>query len=287
MAMTLAQLTKSLNTDTYTPMTEEEMAAQAAAKYASAYDAQRLATQQTYDTSALALSQQRSALDTSYAKQIETAQDATAQSLSSADKYSLQRGMQRSSYNAANLSNIQLAGNESVNEIAAALTEAQGNIDAQTTLLTQQLAQQLAQYDTSEQTDIQAYIEDLRQQEYERTTAAEQYANEVLMALYEYGKSSGSGSSSRSSSSSGSSSTSSTPSASSDASSASSGTNLSSTLSNAVKSSASPLNAAQLTRLLSLTTSGKAAKSNYVSQTATDPKTGKKITYFTNVGTTK
>ena len=58
-------------------------------------------------------------------------------------------------------------------------------------------------------------------------------------------------------------------------------------IANAVKSSASPLNAAQLTRLLSLTTSGKAAKSNYVSQTATDPKTGKKITYFTNVGTTK
>ena len=193
MAMKLSELEKALKQPTYTPLTEEQMQAQAQARFASQYDAQRMAARQAYDMTDLALQQQRAGLDTGYARQAEQAQKQTMQALSSADKYSLQRGMQRSSYNAANLTNIHDQGNQALNDIAAALTQAQGNIDAQRAQLAQQLAQALGQYDTSQQTDIQAYIDTLRQQEYERGQAANQYANQLLMALYEYGKGSGGG----------------------------------------------------------------------------------------------
>jgi len=73
-------------------------------------------------------------------------------------------------------------------------------VDERTALLSQQLAQQLAGFNTQQQSDIQAYIDQLRQQEYERATAAKQYADELQMRLYEYTqaakKSSGGGGSS-------------------------------------------------------------------------------------------
>lgn len=193
MAMSLSELQKALKQPTYTPLTEEQMQAQAQTRFASQYDAQRMAARQGYETTDLALQQQRAGLETGYARQAEQAQKQIMQALSSADKYSLQRGMQRSSYNAANLTNINDQGNRALNDIAAALTQSQGNIDAQRTQLAQQLAQALAQYDTSQANDTQAYIDTLRQQEYERGQAADQYANQLLMALYEYGKGSSGG----------------------------------------------------------------------------------------------
>lgn len=193
MAMSLSELQKALKNPTYTPLTDEQMQAQAQTRFASQYDAQRMAARQGYDMTDLALQQQRAGLDTGYARQAEQAQKQTAQALSSADKYSLQRGMQRSSYNAANLGNIQNQGNRALNDIAAALTQSQGNVDAQRAQLAQQLAQALGQYDTSQANDTQAYIDTLRQQEYERGQASDQYANQLLMALYEYGLAGGGG----------------------------------------------------------------------------------------------
>ena len=188
MALSLSQLEQSLMNPTYVPMTEEEMLAQAQNRYAAQYDANRLAARQTAEARDLALQQQRASLASAYTRQMEQARKQTAQSLSGSDRYSLQRGMQRSSYNAQRLSNIMLEGDKAINDIAQAQTTAEGNIDAQRAQVAEQLAAQLAQYDTSEQSDIQAYLDTLRDREYERQQAANQYSNEILMALYEYGQ---------------------------------------------------------------------------------------------------
>lgn len=204
MAVSLSQLEQSLKNPTYVPKTEEELLAQAQNRYKAQYDANRLAAQQAAETSDLALQQQRASLAPSYARQLEEARKNTARTLSSNDRYSLQRGMQRSSYNAQRLANIMLEGDQTLADIAQAQTTAESNIDAQRAQLAAQLAQQLAQYNAAEQSDIQGALADLRDQEYERQQAADQYANDLLMALYEYGQkagSSGSGSGSGSSSS--------------------------------------------------------------------------------------
>ena len=198
----LKQLQKQLQSaPVYTPMTDEQINQQAQNKYTSIYDQNRTSAQQAYDTTALALQQQRDQLAVNYGVQQEAAKKATAQTLSNADRYSLQRGMQRSSYNNATLANIGLQGNKTLNALQQGLTTAQGDIDEKSTLLAQQLAQQLAAFDTQQQSDIQAYIDQLRQQEYERTTAAKQYQDELAMRLYQFTQAAkkGSGGSSRSS----------------------------------------------------------------------------------------
>lgn len=188
MAMTLKQLEEQLNMSTYTPKTDEQLQAEAENRYKSQYAQNRTSAQQAYDTSALALDQQRAGLETSYAKQAEQAAQATRQNYAAADRQSLTRGMQRSSYNNATLANINNAGAKTQNEIQQALTTAQGNVDQQKTLLTQQLAQTLAGYETGYANDVAAYLDTLKQQEYERKLASDQYRNELLMALYEYGQ---------------------------------------------------------------------------------------------------
>lgn len=193
MALTLKQLEEQLSMNTYTPKTDEQMQAEAENRYKSQYDQQRTSAQQTYDASALALDQQRAGLETSYAKQAEAAAQTTRQNYAAADRQSLTRGMQRSSYNNATLANINNEGAKTQNEIQQALTTAQGNVDQQKALLTQQLAQTLAGYDTGYASDVAAYLDTLKQQEYERKLASDQYRNELLMALYEYGQAASSG----------------------------------------------------------------------------------------------
>lgn len=209
MAISLSQLQAQLQQPTYTAMTEEEMRTQAQNKYNAIYQQNRLSAQQAYETSDLALEQQLGELIKSYGNQATAAQKATRQSLSGADRYSLSRGMQRSSYNNATLANINLEGDRTLNAIAQNLTDSTNDVNARRALLSQQLAQQLAGYDTQYESDVQAYIDTLRQQEYERQQAAMQYQNELMMQLYEYGqaarRSSGGGRSSRRSSGGGSS----------------------------------------------------------------------------------
>ena len=204
MGVSFADLQKQLTQAAYTPLTDEQMQQQAQNRFASTYDQQRIGAQQAFDQTALALQQQRDQLAVNYGSQYSAAEKATRQSLSNADRYSIQRGMQRSSYNNATLANIGLEGNKTQNAILQGLTTAQGDVDEQSTLLQQQLAQQLSAFGTQQQSDIQAYIDQLRQQEYERTTAAKQYADELQMRMYEYtqaakGSSGGGGGSSGSS----------------------------------------------------------------------------------------
>lgn len=192
--MTVDQLTNALKQESYTPRTDEELRSAAEQRYNSAYNQKRLTAQQNYDTTDLAYQQQLKALQDTLAGNQQELLKNVADSLAAADRYTITRGMQRSSYGAANRANIQNKGNAN---LAALLkqygTDASG-IEGNRTLLARQLADTLASYDIDYQNDVLAYMDEQKQLDYDRKVAADQYANQLQMQLFEYNQKYGGGS---------------------------------------------------------------------------------------------
>jgi len=187
-------LAASLRSGQYTPRTEEELRSQAEAAYALQRDQARLSAQQVYDESDLALANQLNGLADSYARQTEAQRQANAETLSRADRYSLQRGMQRSSYNNATLANIGLQGDKALANIEADRTAREQSIAGQRALLSRQLAQNLAAADADYEARVAARVNELRDQDYERRVAADSAADQIQMQLYQLGQSANAGS---------------------------------------------------------------------------------------------
>ena len=188
MAMSLKQLTNSLKVNEYTPRTDEQLKAEAQNRFASQYNQQKLAAQQSYATSDLAYQQQLKALQDDLAASQQQIIKDTAASAASADRYSLTRGMARASYSVANKARIQ---NEGISNLANVMKQYSGNvskIQSGRTQLAQQLADTLAQYEVDNLNNINNYIDEQKQIDYDRKVAADAAYNQVKMALYEYGK---------------------------------------------------------------------------------------------------
>ena len=112
MATTLEQLIGQLESyQPYQQLTEEEIRAQAAQRYQSVYDQKRLSAKQTYENEDAALARELSGLKQNYDAQRASSAAQNRSTYSQADRHALSRGMQRSSYHEATLSNIDLAGN--------------------------------------------------------------------------------------------------------------------------------------------------------------------------------
>ena len=203
MAMTLNELTQKLNQETYVPRTDEQLKSEAEKRYASIYGQKKLTAQQNYDASDLAYQKQLQALTDTLALNQQTLQRETANSIANANRYQITRGMQRSSYGAANNARLEAAGNANLAQLLRQYGTDAGNIESNRTLLARQLADTLAQYDIDYLNDINAYIDEQKQIDYDREQAALQNQNQILMALYEYGKAAGGGGGSRRSYSSG------------------------------------------------------------------------------------
>lgn len=188
MASALEDLITKLNqsTNVYTPLTEEQMKQQAENRVSSTYGQKRLTAQQQYDANDLALSQQLAGLQSTYDKQREQSLKNYDLAYSKADRHALSRGMQRSSYNNATLANISLEGQKAQQAINDTQAQQEGNIGEQRRQLEQQLAAQLAEYDTAQQQDILAYLDELEAREYERSLANANTRNQLSMAIYEY-----------------------------------------------------------------------------------------------------
>lgn len=187
MAMTLDELTKNLKYGSYTPLTEEQIQQQAKDKFQTELDQLKLAAQQAYDKTALALDDQRAKLDLSYAQQEKAMRENTARSYSAADRHALTRGMQRSTYNESKLANINQEGDQALADLSASLRADQQSIDSKKAQATEQLAQQFAQYDANNRNQVAAYADELREKNYAKTREQEQYYNELQAMLYEYG----------------------------------------------------------------------------------------------------
>lgn len=183
---TLEDLIKQYNaTMAYTPKTAEQIRAQASGEYQSYYDQMRRATQMQQQQHDLALQQQREGLQRTYDKQREASLKDFAARYSQADRQMLSRGMQRSSYGAQTLANIDLEGAKAQQELWDQQAAAEGNIDAQRTQLAQQLAQQLMGYEADQAADVLARIRQIEDQEYERGVAHQDRANSLSTQLYQ------------------------------------------------------------------------------------------------------
>lgn len=195
--MTVEQLQAALKDPSYTARTDEQLQSEAQNRYTSTYNQKKLAAQQNYDTSDLAYQQQLKTLQDTLASNQQALAKNTMDSIASADRYTVTRGMQRSSYGAANRASIQNKGNESLAALLKQYSTDAGGIEHNRTLLARQLADTLARYDIDYLNDVQAYIDEQKQIDYERQAAATEAANALQMQLFEYsqkyGKSGGGG----------------------------------------------------------------------------------------------
>lgn len=188
---TVDELANMLENSAYTPKSDAELRTAAENMYKNQRDQAILSAQQTRDASVSALNSQLAALDTSYARQREQQQQATAQSRANADRQSLSRGMQRSSYNNATLANIDLAGNKALAQIGQNQTNDTNSIKAQISQLEQQLQQNLASANSTYESNVLAKLQELQDAEYSRRLAAEDTANDIRFKLYQYQQAAG------------------------------------------------------------------------------------------------
>lgn len=182
---TLESLIADLKSNTYTPKTEAELQAAANARYQSAYDQKRLEAQQAYDTNQQALDRQLSSLGAITAKQKEESAKQYTQAASQQKQQALSTGMGRSFYNNATLGNIAIAANKAQQGISDNESLARTGLEDQKTLLSRQLADQLRQYSASQAADTLAYLDELEQKEYDRSTAASDKQKSLAMQIYQ------------------------------------------------------------------------------------------------------
>lgn len=182
----LQKLIDSYNNAGYTAKTADQINAQAQGEYQSYYDQLRQAAEQSTARSDLALQQQREGLQSSYDKQREASRKEYEDAYSQIDRQHLQRGMQRSSYNAQTLANLRQQGAEAQQDLYTSQYSAEANIDAQRQQLADQLADKLAGYDAQQAADVLARVRELEDEEYDRGQEAGQYADSLGAQIYEY-----------------------------------------------------------------------------------------------------
>lgn len=196
-SLTANQLSDLLARPASGQRTEEQLRASGENKYASLYNQKNLAANQQYEATENSIQNQLASLADAYSAQKKQMQKNTASSLSTADRYALQRGMGRSSYNLANMANIQNAGNEALQGVYAAETNERNSLNSNLSLAKQQLAQILSSYGVGKETDILSYMDEQRESDYAKALEELQYRNELEMTLAEfakqYGGASGSG----------------------------------------------------------------------------------------------
>lgn len=187
MAATLESLISQLGSyQPYKPMTDEEIRTQAAQRYQSVYDQKRLSAQQAYESDDATLARELSGLQKSYDAQRASSQAQTRSTYSQADRHSLSRGMQRSSFNEATLANIDLAGDQALRGIDQAQTAHEQQIGEKRTERSAQLSQTLRQLDTDQQRDELAYADELAAREYDRAVNSQNTYRDLAMQIYEY-----------------------------------------------------------------------------------------------------
>ena len=163
----------------YTKRSEDELQKQAQQQYQSYYDQLRTAARQKQEREALALEGQRSGIQRTYQKQVEDSERNYRQAYSQASNETLRRGMQRSSYAAQRLANVNQEGLRATQNILDQQASAEGNLDAQIAQLSGQLADTLAGYDANQAADVMKRYNELQDEEYNRAREAEQYAESI------------------------------------------------------------------------------------------------------------
>ena len=168
----------------YTPLTEAQIAQKAQNRYQGIYDQNRLSAQQTYDAEKLARDQALATQLEQYALQMDQSAKNYQNAQADAVRSALGRGMQRSSYLGATVGNIGIKGAEAQQAILKNQQGTVKNYAAQQQLATNQLAQQLAQYDKAQLADQLAYQDQLEEREYSRGQTAADRAAQIAGDIY-------------------------------------------------------------------------------------------------------
>lgn len=187
MTKTLEQLIGEMEKQKpYQPMTEEAIHTQAKNRYQSVYDQKRLDARQAYETEDAALARELSGLQKTYDGQRKAAAAQTRDTYSQADRHALSRGMQRSSYNEANLTGIRLAGDAAQRGIDEEQAQQEKNIGEKRTQLSRQLAQTVSDLNAGQKNDELAYADELTRQERQRAQDSQTSFRQLALQLYEY-----------------------------------------------------------------------------------------------------
>lgn len=192
---TVDELASQLQNTKYGDKSTDELRSEAENMYKNQLDSSKLSAQQSYDSNALELNNQLTALNKSYDKQYAQQQQATVQSKQSADKQALSRGMQRSTYNNATLANLDIAGNKALNEIEQNRTDSTNEVNSQLVLLQKQLQENLASAQSTYENNVVTKLQELLDQQYERQKSYEDTSNDLAFKLYEKQKAAGGSSS--------------------------------------------------------------------------------------------
>jgi len=187
MTSTLESLISQLGSEQpYRALSEDQIRTQAKNRYQSVYDQKRLDAKQSYESSDTALARELSGLQKTYDSQRTSTAMQTRDSYSQTDRHALSRGMQRSSYNEANLTNVRLSGDAAQREIDREQAEHEAQIGEKRTQLSTQLAQTLKQLNADQQKDELAYADELTQREYQRAADSRKDYRQLAVQLYEY-----------------------------------------------------------------------------------------------------
>ena len=187
MATSSEQLEKLIKMRTgyeYTPKTAEQIRQQAEGEYQSYYDQLRLAARQAQQSSDLRLQQQITGLQSTYDQQREDSARQFRQAYSQADRQLIGRGMQRSSYGAQTLANVNLEGNRAQQKINDAQAAATQQIEDQRTQLQNQLSEKINQYAASQAADVMNRERQLEDTEYQRRVDALKSQTSLEQAIY-------------------------------------------------------------------------------------------------------
>lgn len=184
--MSANDLSELLSRPVSAARTDDELRASAENQFASLYNQKRLSAQQQYDATANSIDSQLAALADAYTAQKEQTYRDITSALGAADRAALSRGMGRSSYNLANQANIQNSGNRYLQEIYNAETNQRNALNSEKSLAAQQLAQQLASYGVDKESDILAWMDTQRENDYTKQLQELQYRNEIEKYLAEY-----------------------------------------------------------------------------------------------------
>lgn len=185
MANSLDQLVASLKQSSYTALSEKEMKKKAEERYRPVYDQKRQNARESYESGDQALVRQLASLQSSYDQQRAQSDAAYRQSHAQTARSTISRGMQRSSYTGATLSNILLKGAQARQAISGEQAEKERDLEAQRTQAAAQLSRQLAQYDADQKRDELAYLDELEEREFNRSYQHQQAANDLALSIYQ------------------------------------------------------------------------------------------------------
>lgn len=173
------------NLDYYTAKTPEEIRAEAEGEYTSYYNQLRRSAAQAQQRQDLSLAQQKGQLQAGYDRQREASDREYRNAYSQSDRQMLSRGMQRSSYTANTLANIDLARVGANQQLWESQRQAEENIEQQRQLLAAQLAETMQGYDNDQAADIMKRVREIQNEEFERNREFQQYQAGLNADLYD------------------------------------------------------------------------------------------------------